>query len=275
MSAGLPGFFRPAPIGLGFDVVTRPERASFYDTAPLAKTLSELVDFELLNRGGMRLTVGAANLRTAELRYFDSRREALTVDHIMASCALPPAFPPVRIDGDLYWDGGVVSNTPVEAVFDDRPRRSGLIFTVHMWNPDGEEPDTLARVIAREKDVRYCSRAVSHVARQKQLHRLRHVIAELTRRLPEAVREDAEVKELSAYGCTTRMHVVRLLAPALSDETSTKDLDFSAFGIEARWRAGYEDTARVLAQAPWRRPFDPIEGFILHEASSGVVIKDG
>jgi NTE family protein len=190
----------------------------------------------------------------------------------MASGALPPAFPAVRIDGDLYWDGGILSNTPVEAVFDDNPRRNSVIFAVHIWNPEGPEPDTIWQVLHRQKDIQYSSRAASHIARQKQIHRLRHVIAELLRRLPEAERQSEEVKHLAGYGCLTRMHVVRLLAPPLDGEDHTKDIDFSPKGIRKRWESGYADTTRVLEMAPWSGTFDPVEGFILHEARPGVVM---
>ncbi len=274
-TTGVPGFFQPNLAALfGLDASLGAERAGFYSTAPLERTLSELIDFDVLNNGSMRLTVGTANLRTAEMRYFDSRAETLTVRHIMASCALPPAFPPVRIDGELYWDGAVVSNTPLEAVFDDNPRRSGLVFAVHMWNADGPEPDTMAKVFTREKDVRYSSRAVYQVARQKQLHKLRHVISELASRLPEEVRSLAEVKALAAYGCTTRMHVVRLTSPMLEGETSTKDIDFDGRRIAARWRQGRRDAAAVLVQAPWRGAFDPLEGFIVHDAGGEATAPD-
>ncbi len=272
-ATGVPGFFEPATSALfGMDARVGAERAAFYSTAPLEQTLHELVDFDLLNDGPMRLTVGTTNLRTAEMRYFDSRAERLTARHIMASCALPPSFPPVRIDGELYWDGGVVSNTPVEAVFDDNPRRSGLAICVHMWDPDGREPDSLTKVLAREKDVRYSSRAVSHIARQKQLHKLRHVISELSKRLPAEVLASPEVRALTAYGCTTRMHVVRLMAPALAGDAATKDIDFNAENIQARWRQGRLDTEHLLAEAPWRGEFDDLEGFILHEARDGRVV---
>jgi NTE family protein len=206
------------------------------------------------------------------MRYFDSRDMDLDVRHVMASGALPPAFPAVRVDGDLYWDGGILSNTPVEAVFDDNPRQNSVVFAVHIWNPDGPEPETIWQVANRQKDIQYSSRAVSHIARQKQIHRLRHVIAELVRRLPDGKRSSEEARELAAYGCLTRMHVVRLLAPALDGEDHTKDIDFSAKGIRSRWEAGYKDTQRVLEVAPWSGDFDPVEGFILHEARPGVMM---
>src|SRR5258707_7513695 len=145
-------------------------------TAPLEKTLTDLVDFALIERCTPRLTVGAAHVRTSEMRYFDSRESAITVEHVMASGALPPAFPAVRVDGELYWDGGILSNTPTEAIFDDDPRRNSLIFAVHMWNPAGPEPGTIWEVLHRQKDVQYSSRIANHIMRQREAHRLRHVV---------------------------------------------------------------------------------------------------
>jgi NTE family protein len=276
ISAGIPAFFRPNPLAfLGPFMPLSADAAGYYDTAPLRATLEDLVDFARINRRETRLTVGAANVRTSEMRYFDSRDLALDVRHVMASGALPPAFPAVRIDGELYWDGGILSNTPVETVFDDNPRRDSLIFAVHIWNPQGAEPATIQAVMNRQKDIQYSSRAVSHIARQKQLHRLRHVIAELAGRLPERELDDPEVRRLLGYGCLTRMHVVRLLAPSLDGEDHTKDIDFSPAGIRQRREAGYADTSRVLEMAPWSGEFDPIEGFILHEARPGMVVTAG
>jgi NTE family protein len=273
VAAGLPGFFEPNPWAfLGQHVTLGSELAGYYSTAPLQKTLEELIDPKRLNACSPRLTVGAANVQTGQMRYFDSREATLTVRHVMASGALPPAFPAIRIDGELYWDGGILSNTPVEAVFDDNPRRSGLVFAVHVWSPNGPEPDSIWKVISRQKDLQYSSRAVSHIARQKQIHRLRHVISELTARLPEASRDDPQVKALAAYGCLTRVHVIRLLAPPLAGEDHAKDIDFSPEGIRSRWDAGYAETVRVLAQAPWTRPFDQAEGFVLHEAAAGRMV---
>jgi NTE family protein len=276
VAQGIPAFFRPnTPAFLGVNVPLGPDAAAYYDTTPLVRTLTDLVDFDRINDRQTRLTVGAANVRTSEMRYFDSRDMDLDVRHIMASGALPPAFPAVRIGGDLYWDGGILSNTPVEAVFDDNPRRNSVIFAVHIWNPQGSEPDTIWQVISRQKDIQYSSRAVSHIARQKQIHRLRHVIAELVRRLPEREQRTEAVRELASYGCLTRMHVIRLLAPPLDGDDHTKDIDFSPRGIRKRWEAGYADTSRVLEMAPWSGEFDPVEGFILHEARPGVMMTAG
>jgi NTE family protein len=266
---GLPGFFTPNP--LAFCVPHYPlgaEQAGFYSTAPLEETLNELVNFSLLARCKPRLTVGAANVRTSEMRYFDTSKSELTVKHIIASGALPPAFPAVRIDGEFYWDGGILSNTPTEAIFDDYPRRNSLIFAVHMWSPQGSEPETIWEVLHRHKDIQYSSRVASHIARQQQVHRLRHVITELAKHVPEAARQSEAVQDLVEYGCLTQMHVVHLLAPPHENDNHTKDVDFSPSGIRRRWEAGYEDMRRALERKPWEGEFDALEGVVLHEQVS-------
>jgi NTE family protein len=271
---GVPAFFSPNPLAFNSPHYRLgPESAGYYSVSPLRRTLEDLVDLKQLNSGETRITVGASSVRTAEMRYFDSRDMPLSLDHIMASGALPPGFPPVRIDGELYWDGGILSNTPVEVVFDDNPRRDSLVFAVHIWNPNGPEPETIWEVMNRQKDVQYSSRAASHIKRQRQIHRMRHIIAELSKMLPEEKRRDNGASELASYGCLTRMHVVRLLAPALDYEDHSKDIDFSAHGIRRRREAGYRDTIRTLEKAPWRNPVDEIEGFILHEASGGQMVE--
>jgi NTE family protein len=266
---GIPSFFEPNPGAfLGTQVPLGTEGAGFYSTAPLEKTLLELVDFSLVNKCKPRLTVGAAHVRTSEMRYFDSRDGELGVKHIMASGALPPAFPAVRIDGELYWDGGILSNTPTEAIFDDNPRKNSLIFAVHLWNPMGEEPGTIWEVLNRQKDIQYSSRVASHIARQRQIHHMRHIINDLAKLLPDDVRKSPAVRELTAYGCPTVMHVVRLLAPQLENENHTKDVDFSPSSIRMRWEAGYEKAMRALDQAPWENDFDFRESVILHEPTT-------
>lgn len=263
---GIPGFFKPNSMAFwGPHVPLGVDGAGFYSTAPLERTLLDLVDFSLIKRNKPRLTVGAAHVRSSQMRYFDSRQTELGVKHILASGALPPAFPAVRIDGELYWDGGILSNTPAEVIFDDNPRRNSLVFAVHMWNPMGKEPETIWDVLHRQKDVQYSSRVAAHIARQAQIHRMRHVINELVGLIPEAERMSQEVRDLAAYGCTTRMHVVRLLAPGLDNEDHTKDVDFSEAGVRRRWEAGYEKTRGVIEMTPWQGEFDPLEGVFLHE----------
>ena len=264
VTRGIPSFFVPNPAALrGSKTEVGVESASYYSTAPLRETLSALVDFDYLCQCHTRLTVGAVNARSGEMHYFDNRNEPLRVEHVMASGALPPAFAAVRIDGEPYWDGGIYSNTPIEAVLDDKPRRDALIFAVNVWHQKGPEPESIWQVMGRQKDIQYASRADSHILRQKQIHRLRHVIRELHKQIPQARQSDPLVKELASWGCGTTMHVAHLLAPRLEGEDHTKDIDFTAAGIRARRQAGYADTLRMIRKAPWKTSAaDPIEGVI-------------
>ena len=275
LSYGIPGFFEPNPLAfLGPHMRLGTDRAGYYSTAPLKKTLLEFVDFSLINRCKPRLTVGAAHVRTSQMRYFDGRDGEIGVKHILASCALPPAFPAVCIDGELYWDGGILSNTPTEVVLDDTPRRNSLIFAVHMWHPTGPEPETIWEVLHRQKDIQYSSRIANHIARQMQIDRLRHVIKQLVEYIPEDLRGSGAVRALATYGCLTRMHVVRLLAPRLDNEDHTKDVDFTPAGIRKRWEAGYANARRAIELAPWRAEFGPFDGVILHEPEEATRLYD-
>jgi NTE family protein len=269
MMQGVPNFFAPNPMALlGLHARVGTANASWYNTAPLRESLADLLDFGFLNTGSPRLSLGAVKTRNGEMTYFDSREEAIGMDHILASGALPPAFPAVCVKDDYYWDGGIYSNTPMEAVLDDRPRRDSVIFTVDVWNPEGAIPQSLWQVAERSKDIQYASRAQSHLARQKQIHHLRHVISELANILPQKLRDSARVRELASWGCRTTMHVVRLQAAAIAGEDHMKDIDFTATGIAARWQAGYADTRRVLDRAPWNDMADPIEGVVVHDVTS-------
>lgn len=272
--AGHPAFFQPNLAAFA-SIQSRlgPENAGYYSVDRLRQTLADLIDFDHIATGDVRLTVGASHVTNSEMVYFDSRDMELDLRHIMASGALPPAFPAVRIDGELYWDGGILSNTPVEVVFDDNPRRDSMVYAVHIWNGEGPEPESIWEVMNRQKDVQYSSRSASHIRRQRQLHRLRHVITELSALLPSDIRKSDQATELAAYGCPTKMHVIRLLAPVLDYEDHSKDIDFSPGGIRARWDAGYADTLRTLEAAPWREERDVLEGFILHEAMGGRMVE--
>ena len=270
LTSGIPSFFEINPRAfLGVQVPLGTDHAGYYSTQPLRKTLEELVDFSLINEGHPRLTLGAAHVRTSTMHYFDSKDMELGPSHIMASGALPPAFPAVRIDGELYWDGGVLSNTPTERIFDDQPRRNSLIFAVHLWHPTGSEPETIWQILNRHKDIQYSSRIASHIVRQRETHKLRHVITQLLDYVPDEVKSDPLVKELAGYSCKTRMHVVRLLAPRLDNENHAKDIDFSPAGIGARWETGYADTMRTLEQHPWLGEFGLLDGVVLHEPRPG------
>ena len=265
LAYGVPGFFQPnfaamwnlhLPLGI--------ERAAFYSTEPLRTTLAELIDFAYIDAMEMRITVGAVNARTGRMRYFDCRDSKVRLEHVMASGALPPAFPAVCIEGEPYWDGGIYSNTPIEVVLDDNPRRDSLIFSVNMWRAEGAEPKSIWQVLGRHKDIQYASRLESHIARQEQIHRLRHVVRQLVERIPADRQQDPETRELASYGCRTTMHLVRLLAPSLDHEDHTKDIDFTRDGIRTRWDAGYAQTKRVLERKPWQGNLDPLQAVVVH-----------
>jgi NTE family protein len=263
---GLPGFFAPNPLAwLSQHLPLEEDATGYYHTAALRDTLSALVDAERLSSAAPRLTVGAVNVRSGEMRYFDSCEQALDLRHVMASGALPPAFPPVRIGDDLYWDGGIYSNTPVEAVFDDSPRRSSLIFAVQLWQPAGEAPHSMWQVSGRQKEIQFASRVNSHVQRQAQIHQLRHIVRELTRELPAAALAKPELQAMASYGCGTVMHLMRLVAPRLPDEDHTKDMDFNASRVRVRWQAGLRDARRTLEARAWQAPVSAMDGLVVHD----------
>lgn len=266
---GLPGFFAPNHMAwLSPHLPLDEDATGYYDTAALRETLASLTQISRHNANAPRLTVGAVNVRSGEMRYFDSRDETLDLRHVLASGALPPAFAPVRIGDELYWDGGLYSNTPVEVVFDDNPRRNSLVFAVQLWRPAGDAPRSMWQVTGRQKDIQFASRVASHVQRQAQIHRLRHVVRELTLALPAASRARPEIRELTGYGCGTVMHLLRLVAPRLADEDHTKDLDFNSARIQTRWRAGLADARRAIAQQAWLAPVGPMDGLVVHDVET-------
>jgi len=271
IATGIPGFFTPNPVAwLNQYAAIGLANAAYYSTEPLRSTLGSLMDFRRLNERKAerktRISLGAVKVSNGEMRYFDSREETITMEHILASSAYPPAFPAIQIEGDSYWDGGIYSNTPIEAVLDDNPRHDSLIFAVDVWNPGGTEPQSLWQVAGREKEIVYASRAKSHIARQKQIHHLRHVIRELTESIPVKSRNTAKIKELASWGCHTVMHVVRLVASGIDSEDAMKDIDFAPERIHERWQAGYTDTWHMLNLAPWTMPVDPVDGVVIHDA---------
>jgi NTE family protein len=266
---GLSGFFRPHWVAWGDDGrALGVEHAAYYRTDPLRETLGGLVDTGLLAQGPTRISVGAVNVRNGQMRYFDSRREPVGLDAIMASGALAPAFPAVRIDGEPYWDGGLYSNSPIEVVLDDEIRVDSLIFTTQLWRAEGEEPASVAAIHERLKDIQFASRADTHIERQRQLHRLRHVVHQLINALPEAQRTEALWQEHRECACDSVMHVVKLRAPRLPCDGATKDIDFSRQGIAARRAAGYVSMRAALEAKPWDRTRGLLEGLCVHEVEA-------
>lgn len=264
--AGLPNFFAPR-WGSGFvaGLPVAPGEASYYDLSPLRKTLEELVDFDYLNDSSIRISVGAVDVESGKIRYFDSRNERIGVEHILASGALPPAFPAVEIDGRHYWDGGVHSNTPLELMLRDEPRKHSLCFMATLWPSDDTVPRSLSDVLRRSKELRFASRADTLLGLEQELHRLRHGISQLAGRLPKAVQDEADIAQTIRSGCRSVYHLVRLQAPRLPDENHAKDIEFTPTRVGQRWAAGYRGTLRALAERPWQQPVGMEEGILLHD----------
>jgi len=196
---------------------------------------------------------------------FDSARQRLSAEHVMASGALPPGFPPVRIDGELYWDGGLYSNTPLELVLEDEPRRDTLCFMVELWRGNGPEPGSLGEVQTRQKDIVFASRSTRHIEAYRRMHDLRHAVRTLYAALPPELRESPELRSLGSVGCGTTMHIVRLVYPGHDWKMASKDVNFSRGSIEWRWQQGLRDAERALARAPWQEAVSPEAGVLVHE----------
>lgn len=264
---GVPGFFKPRlfslfPTGLAVPA----EAASFYDTSPLSDTLSELIDFDYLNApDGMRLTVNAMKVTTGELVSFDSSQHLMNADHVRASGALPPGFPAIRIDGDLYWDGGLYSNTPLETVLDDPSPVNTLCFMVDLWNAEGPEPTTLDEVQTRQKDVMFASRSERHIADYLGNYQLKRKLRQLHAMLPARAKTAVTAAELAALGCENMMHVVRLSYVGRDWHMASKDVNFSRGSIEWRWSQGYQDALRAIDHAGWLQPVAEGLGLAVHE----------
>ncbi|MGH7118493.1 MAG: patatin-like phospholipase family protein [Acetobacteraceae bacterium] len=251
---GQPGFFEhwtPASWVLsGFS-------PSLYDTAPLLPTLERLVDFDRINGGKTRVSVGAVNVRTGSMVYFDSREMRIRPQHILASAALPPGFPAVEIDGQFYWDGGLYSNTPLEHVLSYYPRRSRLVFQVDLFPACGCLPRTLDEVIERTSDIRYSSRTRMVTDELRTLHDIRHNLNLLLESLPEALKNQPAARALGEIACVTTMDIAQIIYRPDEPQGATKDFAFSRRTMRRRWQRGVFDARHTIEAAPWLAPQDP------------------
>ena len=243
---GVPGFFSPRPVLPFFALDGSFGALSFYDTAPLKATLLELVDFDLINRAEVRLSLGAVNLRNGNSVYFDNTKMRIGPEHVLASGALPPGFPPVEIEGELYWDGGIVSNSPLTYVCDENPRMSALIFQVDVFSGMGDLPGNLAQVAERAKDIQYASKTRFNTDRIKQFEVIRDTLARVLDKLPPKMQNNPDVKALrgvSKRGKTSLVHVINRNALQTSQY---KDCEFSRATVADLWNAGSSDLQRTL-----------------------------
>ena len=267
--AGVPGFYHVNPaLAWGVEANVGIDQAAMYLLDPLKRLLPTLVDFNLINSGTTRLTLGLTTVETGEMRYFDSQRNTIHLEHVLGSCAIPPSFPAVLIAGDYYWDGGIYSNSPVEVVFGEYPRQNSVVFAIQIWHTGGQRPDSLVRAFMREKEILFGSHSRNHLRRQAELHRMRRIIRELVDMLPEERKNSPRAKELAAWGCTTTMHLVEINAQPLEGETNARDYDFSQAAIQARWQAGYADTCRMLKRRPWDDPIDPATSVTVYQSDA-------
>ena len=259
---GVNGFYRPRVPAVWMLPWGTQGALSFYDTAPLKATLEQLIDFDLLNSGHPRLSVGAANIRKGNSVYFDTRERRLGPEHIMASAALPPGFPPIEIDGEHYWDGGVVSNTPLQYLLDAHLDSDMLVFQVDLFSASGVLPRNLLDVYERHKDILYSSRTRLNTDAARAAQELRRAVQRLLERLPDKLKDEDVVsyiaKEL-ASGAS--MSVVHLIYREKNYETQTKDYEFSRVSMEEHWAAGVNDTRRTLHhEQEWLRPPGELAG---------------
>ena len=257
---GVPGFFSPrvppAPLWPKGSV----ESQSYYDTAPLRRTLERLVDFDRINDLQCRLSVGAVGVASGNFRYFDNVEfnrlgKRIGPEHIMASGALPPGFPSIVIDGEHYWDGGVASNTPLDYVLDAETEHDLLIFQVDLFSARGPLPETMLEAAEREKDIRFSSRTRMTTDKNRQLHNARKAIRDLIGRLPEDLKNHSSVNLLREATRENTVTVVHLIYKSKNYETNSKDYDFSHVAMVEHWEAGVRDVHLSMRHQEWlQRP---------------------
>ncbi|WEK42325.1 MAG: patatin-like phospholipase family protein [Candidatus Sphingomonas colombiensis] len=246
--AGVPGFFGPRFMPPFMAVPGTPEALSFYDSAPLGKTLDELVDWDLLNDGPVRLSVGAVDVESGNFRYFDTREERIDARHVMASGALPPGLPPVEIDGRWYWDGGLVSNTPLQHVLDNQ-REEMIVFQVDLFSASDERPRTIMDVQARAKEIVFSSRTRQVTDQLMKLRKERELVRRVLAKLPPELRADREVEMLAAMAAEQPVSLVHLIYRANAWEGGARDFEFSTRTMREHWAAGHEAVEATMANA--------------------------
>jgi len=253
---GVPGFFTPRIPPAPLWPPGHPESQSYYDTAPLKRTLERLVDFDRINDLKCRLSVGAVGVTTGNFRYFDNFEfrklgKKIGPEHIMASGALPPGFPSVEIEGEHYWDGGIASNTPLDYVLDAETDRDLLIFQVDLFSARGPLPQTLLEAAEREKDIRFSSRTRMNTDKNREIHNARRAVRDLITKLPDYLKNDPTVEYLCKAAKENTVTVVHLIYRSKNYETSSKDYDFSHLAMVEHWNAGARDVHLSMRHKDW------------------------
>jgi NTE family protein len=246
LASGAPGFFVPRVPVPWLHAPGTTDATSLFDTSLLKATLNALIDFDRLNAGRVRLSVGAVNVRSGNFVYFDTKTHAIGPQHLMASAALPPSFPAIEIEGEHYWDGGLVSNTPLQWVVDSEPRADTLAFQVDLWSARGELPRTIAEVSTRQKEIQYSSRTRAGTDSFKHVQRLRRAAADLLQKLPPHLQDSPEAQLLRPNTWHRVYNIVHLIYRARNYEGHSKDYEFSRASMQEHWRSGYHDAVRTL-----------------------------
>jgi NTE family protein len=257
---GATGFFAPRVPQPWLAPAGALAATSYYDTAALKTTLENLVDFDRINAGETRFSVGAVNVESGNLVYFDNTTHAIRAEHVMASGALPPGLPAVEIEGEHYWDGGLVSNTPLHWVVESKPRQDTLAFQVDLWSARGAFPRTLPEVATRQKEIQYSSRTRASSSRFRNTQRLRNALGSLLEQLPPALRESPELAVLAREAHRKVYNLVQLIYRSKQYEGDSKDYDFSRQSMKDHWRAGHHDTVRTLRHPEVFEPANNVEG---------------
>jgi NTE family protein len=244
--AGAPGFFTPRLPPPYLHPPGSPGALSYYDVTPLKATLERFADFDRINSGQMRFSVGAVNVRSGNFVYFDNTTHRIGPEHVMASGSLPPGFPSTVIDGEHYWDGGLVSNTPLQWVLDSRPRVDTLVFQIDLWNARGELPRDLMEAELRQKEIRYSSRTRAATDQFKKQQLLRRAAAKLLSLIPPELQQSPEVELLTGEADEKVYNLVQLIYHARNYEGTSKDYEFSRRTMNEHWQSGYNDAVRTL-----------------------------
>lgn len=275
---GVPGFFEPRLPPPVFAPTNGQGTLGYYNTEPLRDTLRELVDFDILKRKEMRLSVGAVNVKSGNFAYFDSHKEALGPEHVMASGALPPGLPPIEIGGEYYWDGGLVSNTPLQYVLDEPAEVESLcIFQIDLFSARGVLPETLLDAVEREKEIRYSSRTRLNTDMMREKVALRQALKRLLRKLPGDLQSDPDVQLLASQKHEPDISIVQLIYRARAYESHARDYEFSRVSVEEHWEQGRKDVIATLNRPEWKnrkrlrgglRTFDLAHGGKLFETRS-------
>ncbi len=251
MTTGLPGFFKPRELNPWMQLPGASGATSFYDTAELEQTLDRLIDWNILNDRQRRLSVGAVNVRTGNFRYFDSEVEVIGPQHIMASGALPPAFPAVHIENEYYWDGGIVSNTPLQYLLELEDVHDTLVFQVDLFSARGILPRDMGDVLARHKDILYSSRTRNNTDTFRRLHNLRLKLHKALLRIPPETLTDDDRAFLAAMEDVPQVNIVHLIYQQKVYESDAKDYEFSGTSMREHWDSGYQDTRKTLKHPKW------------------------